>query len=78
MNTFGRIATVVIAAALLGAAVAVPATAATDGGGDETDTQTERAGPPTDLPGPVPGFVERLLGAIEEFVTDRPVAGTVG
>lgn len=57
---------VVIASTGVGAAVpgTVPATA--DG-----------TGPPDDLPGPVPSFVEDIIGAIGNFLVED-LAGTLG
>jgi hypothetical protein len=44
-------------------------------GGAATLDWLRQAGPPADLPGPVPAVVERLLGAIGAFV-DGVVGGT--
>ncbi|MFC7046740.1 hypothetical protein ACFQH6_16185 [Halobacteriaceae archaeon GCM10025711] len=38
---------------------------------------TAQAGPPTDLPGPVPDFVEDVLHTIQEFV-DGALDGALG
>lgn len=58
---------------LVVAGVTAPAIAA---GANEDVTESSgdagTAGPPADLPGPVPGFVEELLASIRAFI------GTVG
>jgi hypothetical protein len=67
----------VVAFTLLAGAVAMPAAATGADGGDAGSA--DRAGPPADLPGPVPAFVERILGAIRGFVGSvTVVAGQVG
>jgi len=80
--------TVVLGLAVFVAAAA-PATAAVPGGdaGTTVSSPTDGAGQPADLPGPVPGFVEEILGAIGEFLsgltpgdpaTDRPAVAEGG
>ena len=68
MNATRRTITMLTALTLLVAATAVPA-AATVHGETAAEAPTDAARPPTDLPGPVPGFVEEILGAIGEFVS---------
>jgi hypothetical protein len=89
MNATRRTITMLTALTLLVAATAAPAAAAvaTGHGGTAAEAPTDGAGPPADLPGPVPGFVEEILGAIGEFVsgvtpgepaTDRPAVAQEG
>lgn len=75
MRTTGTWLVAVVVFALLAGAIAMPAAATGADGGDAAPS--DRAGPPADLPGPVPGFVEELLGSIREFVVTT-VAGHVG
>lgn len=70
MNATRPTVMVVAALALLVASTAAPAAAAVADGDDAAvAAATENAGPPTDLPGPVPGFIEEIRGAIQEFVS---------
>jgi len=43
----------------------------------DTPGQAGEAGPPNDLPGPVPDFVEDLLGSIQQFI-DGALEGDLG
>lgn len=43
----------------------------------ETPGQAGDAGPPSDLPGPVPAFVEDILGSIQQFI-DGTLDGDLG
>jgi hypothetical protein len=68
MNTSNATITVLAELALLDAA-ATPAAATVERGTDATvDSSGTSAGSPSDLPGPVPGFVEELPGSIRAFV----------
>jgi hypothetical protein len=87
MNATRRTITMLTALTLLVAATAVPAAAAAGHGETAVEAPTDGAGPPADLPGPVPGVVEEILGAIGEFVsgltpgepaTDRPAVAQEG
>ena len=69
--------------AATGSAAAVPgSTVAADTGATETDHSSgpaggdvvEQAGPPDDLPDPVPGFVSEIHGLITQFI-DSTVDG---
>ncbi|MEF8855920.1 MAG: hypothetical protein V5A16_00710 [Haloplanus sp.] len=88
MNATGRTITMLTALTLLVAATAVPAAAAVTGHAETgAETPTDGVGPPSDLPGPVPGFVEEILWSVGEFLsgltpgelaTDRPAVAQEG
>jgi hypothetical protein len=74
------VAAVAVLVVVTGAAAAAPAGIAAADNGDTADTAdmsapadaAGQAGPPEDLPGPVPDFVSDILSAVNGFV-DRSV-----
>lgn len=61
---------VVLVPVLVLALVVGPGLATQAGTAPSDVTQNDAAGPPSDLPGPVPDFVGEILGSIQEFIDD--------
>lgn len=62
------VAALVVLALLVGAGTAAAAAPGNGNGNAPDDAGSDHAGPPTDVPGPVPDFVEEIHRTVGEFL----------